>query len=65
MFGANKREKTTSSDGPNQDAMSLNLDRDMLEGLKSLFQGHRDYLYYLFKEMGIVTNDERGQFLIG
>eukprot|EP00116_Pleurobrachia_bachei_P003484 sb/3463746/ len=55
IFGANKREKTSYQ----QDCLQLNLDQDMLEGLKSLFQAHRDYLYYLVKNMGIDTSDDK------
>ncbi|KAL5263877.1 hypothetical protein ACHWQZ_G005077 [Mnemiopsis leidyi] len=57
MFGANKQKNPT--EGCSDNNLSLNLDRDMLEGLKSLFQAHRDYLYYLVKEMGIDTSDEK------
>jgi hypothetical protein len=57
MFGANKQKSPVEGCSDN---LSLNLDRDMLEGLKSLFQAHRDYLYYLVKEMGIDTSDEKG-----
>ena len=57
MFGANKQKSPVEGF---QDNLSLNLDRDMLEGLKSLFQAHRDYLFYLVKEMGIDTSDEKG-----
>ena len=57
MFGANKQKAQVEGCSDN---LSLNLDRDMLEGLKSLFQAHRDYLYYLVKEMGIDTSDEKG-----
>ncbi|XP_063676184.1 uncharacterized protein LOC134812626 isoform X2 [Bolinopsis microptera] len=56
MFGANKQKSPVEGF---QDNLSLNLDRDMLEGLKSLFQAHRDYLFYLVKEMGIDTSDEK------
>ena len=61
MFGANKQKNP--SEGCPDNNLSLNLDRDMLEGLKSLFQAHRDYLYYLVKEMGIDTSDEKGLHL--
>ena len=60
MFGANKQKNP--SEGCPDNNLSLNLDRDMLEGLKSLFQAHRDYLYYLVKEMGIDTSDEKGLY---
>lgn len=62
MFGANKQKNTNTSEHIGlEGGIDLNLDRDMLEGLKSLFQAHRDYLYYLVKEMGIDTSDDRGE----
>ena len=69
IFGANK-EKTSSSvtigaGGIHHDEMSLNLNPDMQEGLKSLFQSHRDYLYYLYKCFGIgAPEDQRGNIYL-